>query len=65
MGWEEQTTGALLWEMRPLTAFLRPFRSGVFNMSASNTSSVSLLTYNRTENQERRMLSTGVGVGGR
>lgn len=34
---------------RQLTAFLSPFRSGVFNMRASNTSSVSLRTYNRTE----------------
>lgn len=62
MGWEGRTTRALLWEMRHLTAFLSPFRSGVFNMSASNTSSVSLLTYNRTENQEQRTLSTG-GMG--
>lgn len=36
---------------RPLTALLRPFRSGVFNMRASNTSSVSLRTYNSTEKQ--------------
>lgn len=33
----------------PLTAFLSPFRSGVFSMRASNTSSVSLRTYRRTE----------------
>lgn len=39
---------------RPLTAFLSPFRSGVFNMRASNTSSVSLRTYSRTEKQRRR-----------
>lgn len=64
-GWEEPTTRALLWDMRHLTAFLSPFRSGVFNMSASNTSSVSLLTYNRTENQEQRMLSMGEGEGRR
>lgn len=63
MGWEGRTTRALLWEMRHLTAFLSPFRSGVFNMSASNTSSVSLLTYNRTENQEQRTLSTREWVG--
>lgn len=37
--------------VRYLTAFLRPFRSGVFNIRASNTSSVSLRTYNRTEKQ--------------
>lgn len=36
---------------RPLTAFLSPFRSGVFNIRASNTSSVSLRTYSRTEKQ--------------
>lgn len=32
-----------------LTAVLRPWRSGVFNMRASNTSSDSLRTYNKTE----------------
>lgn len=36
---------------RALTAFLSPFRSGVFNMRASNTSSVSLRTYSSTEKQ--------------
>ncbi len=35
-----------------LTASLRPLRVGVFNMRASNTSSVSRLTYRRTENKE-------------
>lgn len=39
------------WATEPLTAFLSPLRSGVFNMRASNTSSVSLRTYNRTERQ--------------
>lgn len=37
--------------LQVLTAFLSPFRSGVFNMSASNTSSVSLRTYSRTGRQ--------------
>lgn len=35
-----------------LTASLRPLRVGAFNMRASNTSSVSRLTYRRTENKE-------------
>lgn len=39
-----------------LTAVLRPWRSGVFNMRASNTSSDSLRTYNKTAREKRSSL---------
>lgn len=48
-----QTRCGCLLGRAELTASTRPFSVGVFNMRASNTSSVSLRTYSKTANTER------------
>lgn len=50
-------------DVEKLTASLRPLRVGVFNMRASNTSSVSRLTYSRTEKKKiKNLLSKHCGT---